>query len=113
MYRRTLLLIVAGSFLALVALFAATVFSADTLAALAGGREDAMLRVLEVKAVAAEAAVDVTDLAMRVCGGSAFRKGSGVERHFRDARASTVMAPTSDALYEFIGRVACGLPLFS
>lgn len=33
MYRRTLLLIVGGSFLAMVALFAATVFSADTLAA--------------------------------------------------------------------------------
>ena len=33
MYRRTLLLVFGGSFLALVALFAATVFSADTLAA--------------------------------------------------------------------------------
>ena len=62
------------------------------------GRDDATLRVLEVKAVAAEAAVDVTDLAMRVCGGAAFRKELGVERRFRDARAARVMAPTTDTL---------------
>jgi alkylation response protein AidB-like acyl-CoA dehydrogenase len=84
----------------------------DTLAALEGGREDTMLRVLEVKAAAGESATEVTDLAMRVCGGSAFRKEVGVERHFRDARAATVMAPTTDALYDFIGRITCGLPLF-
>ncbi len=84
----------------------------DALAALENGRPDAMLRVLEVKAAASTAAVDVTDLAMRVCGGSAFRKEVGVERNFRDARAATVMAPTTDALYDFIGRAVCGLPLF-
>jgi alkylation response protein AidB-like acyl-CoA dehydrogenase len=84
----------------------------DGLAALEGGRADAMLRVLEVKAAAGEAAIEVTDLAMRVCGGAAFRKEVGVERHFRDARAATVMAPTTDTLYDFIGKAACGLPLF-
>ncbi len=84
----------------------------DGLTALEQGRDDAMLRVLEVKAAGAEAASEVTDLAMRVCGGAAFRREVGVERHFRDARAATVMAPTTDALYDFIGRVACGLPLF-
>lgn len=84
----------------------------DTLSALESGREDATLRVLEVKAAASEAALDVTDLGMRVCGGAAFRKEVGVERHFRDARAATVMAPTTDVLYDFIGRAACGLPLF-
>ncbi len=84
----------------------------DTIAALRGGREDALLRVLEVKASAGEAATEVTELAMRVCGGSAFRKEVGVERAFRDARAATVMAPTTDMLYDFIGRALCGLPLF-
>ncbi len=63
-----------------------------------------MLRVLEVKAAAGEAAIDVTDLAMQVCGGAAFRKELGVERRFRDARAARVMAPTTDALHDFIGR---------
>jgi alkylation response protein AidB-like acyl-CoA dehydrogenase len=86
---------------------------ADTLAAMEAGREDATLRVLEVKAAAAEAATAVTDLAMRVCGGAAFRKEAGVERQFRDARAATVMAPTTDALYDFIGRALCGMDLFA
>ena len=84
----------------------------DTLTALETGRADATMRVLEVKALASETAIDVTDLAMRVCGGAAFRKEVGVERNFRDSRAASVMAPTTDTLYDFIGRIACGLPLF-
>ncbi len=84
----------------------------DTLDALETGRADTMLRVLEVKAAAGETAGEVTDLAMRVCGGAAFRKDVGVERHFRDARAAQVMAPTTDVLYDFIGKAVCGLPLF-
>jgi alkylation response protein AidB-like acyl-CoA dehydrogenase len=85
----------------------------DTLTAVEEGRDDAMLRVLEVKAAASETAVEVTELGMRACGGAAFRKEVGVERNFRDARAATVMAPTTDALHDFIGRAVCGLPLFS
>ncbi len=84
----------------------------DALAALASGRADAMMRVLESKAAAGEIATEVTDLAMRLCGGAAFRKEIGVERNFRDARASVVMAPTADALYDFIGKSLTGLPLF-
>ena len=84
----------------------------DTIAALAVGREDAMLRVMQVKVSAAEAALDVTDTAMRVCGGAAFRRDVGVERNFRDARAASVMAPTSDVLYDFIGKAVCGMPVF-
>jgi alkylation response protein AidB-like acyl-CoA dehydrogenase len=84
----------------------------DTVAAVAAQRADAMLRVLEIKAHAAETALTVTDTAMRVCGGAAFRKDVGVERQFRDARAASVMAPTSDVLYDFIGKAILGLPLF-
>jgi alkylation response protein AidB-like acyl-CoA dehydrogenase len=84
----------------------------DTVSALTANRADAMLRVLSCKAGAAEAATEVLDLAMRVCGGAAFRKEVGVERMFRDARAAGVMAPTTDVLYEFIGRALTGLPLF-
>jgi alkylation response protein AidB-like acyl-CoA dehydrogenase len=87
-------------------------FLTDTLSALGTGREDATLRLLEVKAVAAEAASEVADGVMRLCGGSAFRKELGVERRFRDAMAARVMAPTTDALQDFVGRVALGLPLF-
>ena len=83
----------------------------DTLNAVETGRADAQLLVLEVKAAAGEAAADAADLALRACGGSAFRKESPVERLFRDSRAARVMAPTTEALYDFIGRALCGLPL--
>ena len=85
----------------------------DTLNALETSRADGVLRVLESKAGAGEAATEVLDLAMRVCGGAAFRRDVAVERVFRDARASTVMGPTTDVLYEFIGRAVCGMPLFA
>lgn len=85
---------------------------ADTLAAIGSGRSDATLRVLESKASAGESAAQVTDLAMRVCGGAAFRKDVGVERIFRDSRAALVMGPTTDVLYDLIGKAVCGLPLF-
>lgn len=86
-------------------------FLRDTLAAVESGREDATLRVLEVKAVAAEAASEVADGVMRLCGGSAFRKELGVERLFRDSLAARVMAPTTEALHDFVGRATLGLPL--
>ena len=84
---------------------------AETLAAVEAGRADAQLLVLEVKAAAGEAAADAADLALRAGGGAAFRKESVVERLFRDSRAARVMAPTTDALHDFIGRALCGLPL--
>ena len=84
----------------------------STLEAIEQSREDAVLKVLETKASAADTAASVADVAMRVCGGAAFRKEVGVERMFRDTRASLVMAPTSDQLYDFIGRAVTGLPLF-
>lgn len=83
----------------------------DTLTAVEQGRPDAQLQVLEVKAAAGEAAADAADLALRACGGAAFRKESVVERLFRDSRAARVMAPTTEALHDFIGRALCGLPL--
>jgi alkylation response protein AidB-like acyl-CoA dehydrogenase len=70
------------------------------------------LLVLESKAQAADMAIDVTDVAMRACGGAAFSKHLNLERFFRDARAAAVMAPTSDVIREFIGRALCGMELF-
>ncbi|NNM81071.1 MAG: acyl-CoA/acyl-ACP dehydrogenase [Burkholderiales bacterium] len=85
----------------------------EALLALSTEREDAMLRVMEAKAATAEAALEVTDVAMRVCGGAAFRKDSAIERYFRDARAASIMAPTSDVLFDFIGRAICDMPIFT
>jgi alkylation response protein AidB-like acyl-CoA dehydrogenase len=73
---------------------------------------DTLLAVLESKAAAAEAALHVTDLAMRTGGGAAFGRRLTVERNFRDARASSVMAPTTDVLYELIAKTLLGMPLF-
>jgi alkylation response protein AidB-like acyl-CoA dehydrogenase len=83
----------------------------STLTAVEQGKPDAQLLVLEVKAAAGEAAADAADLALRACGGAAFRRESPVERLFRDSRAARVMAPTTEALHDFIGRALCGLPL--
>jgi isovaleryl-CoA dehydrogenase len=83
----------------------------SAIAALEAGGDDATLRLLEVKAVAAEAALAVTDLAMKACGGAAFRRELSIERRFRDARAARVMAPTTDRLIDFVGRTVCGMPL--
>ncbi len=90
----------------------ATALLVDTVAAVEAKRPDTMLRVLECKAAASETVNEVLDLAMRVCGGAAFRKDLGLERLFRDARAAGVMAPTTDVLYDFIGKAVCGQPLF-
>jgi alkylation response protein AidB-like acyl-CoA dehydrogenase len=90
---------------------AASALVRDACAALSAGRDDAVLLALEAKAVAAETAIDVTSDAMTLGGGAAFRKDIGIERHFRDARAAGVMAPTSDALHDMIARAVCGMPL--
>ena len=84
----------------------------DAVDAVEARRPDANLRILECKASAGETANEVLDLAMRVCGGAAYRKEVGVERYFRDARAAGIMAPTTDVLYDFLGKAVCGLPLF-
>jgi alkylation response protein AidB-like acyl-CoA dehydrogenase len=75
-------------------------------------RDTTMLRVLECKAAAGEAAIAVASAAMRVCGGAAFSKHLSVERVFRDAHAGAVMAPTGDVLREFIAKAVLGMPLF-
>ncbi|MBK7779293.1 MAG: acyl-CoA dehydrogenase family protein [Anaerolineae bacterium] len=79
---------------------------------LESGAPDAMLGVLSAKASASGAAKEVTDLAMETCGGAAFSRHLSVERNFRDARAASVMAPTTDVLHDFIGKALCGMPLF-
>lgn len=83
-----------------------------TLAHLEAPSEVTPLYVLQSRLAAVSAALDVTDLAMKACGGAAFSKRLPLERLFRDARAGWVMAPTADHLQEFVGRALTGLPLF-
>lgn len=74
--------------------------------------DETLTHVLGVKASANDAALAITESAMRVCGGAAFSKHLPIERGFRDARAGAVMAPTADVLYDFYGKAVTGLPLF-
>ena len=69
------------------------------------------LYVLQSRLSAIQAAVDVTDLAMKTCGGAAFSSHLPIERLFRDARAGWVMAPTVDHLEDLVGKALTGLPL--
>ncbi len=78
----------------------------------AGGEAGAQEGVLAVKASAAEMAVEVADLAMRVGGGAADSKHGPLERHLRDARAASVMAPTTELLHDFLGKALTGRDLF-
>ena len=71
------------------------------------------LWVLRTRMAALQTALQVTDLAMKACGGAAFSRHLAIERFFRDARAGWVMAPTVDHLADFLGRALTGLPLFS
>ena len=80
--------------------------------AVAGDEPSAPEGVLAVKASAAEMAIEVTDLAMRVGGGWAYSKHGPLERHLRDARAAAIMAPTTELLHDFLGKAITGQELF-
>ena len=95
-----------------IALAAQRAYLAQAAAKVANPADDTALFVLGVKASANDAALTITESAMRVCGGAAFSKHLPIERAFRDARAGSVMAPTADVLYDFYGKAVTGLPLF-
>lgn len=75
------------------------------------GDPDALPFILSCKADAAETAVAVTNEAMSICGGMAYRENSRVSQMLRDARAGHVMSPTTDMLKIWAGRSLLGLPL--
>ncbi|HWO73585.1 MAG TPA: acyl-CoA dehydrogenase family protein [Dehalococcoidia bacterium] len=83
-------------------------------AAAAADRGDAaaLAMLIEAKIGATRAAQRVTETAMEVGGGLAYSRAVDMERHWRDARAGSVMAPTNDVLAEWLGKVLTGLPLF-
>jgi alkylation response protein AidB-like acyl-CoA dehydrogenase len=75
------------------------------------GEGDAQAPILSAKAVANETAVRVTSEMMHACGGAAMSPSLPLERHLRDARAGSVMAPSTDVSYELTGRALAGMPL--
>lgn len=75
------------------------------------GADDALCYLLACKADASEAAVSVTNDAMTIGGGRAYAENSRLSQMLRDARASHVMAPTTDFLKLWLGRSLLNLPI--
>lgn len=75
------------------------------------GHREAMPYILACKAEASDTAVRLANDAMTMCGGAAYRENSRVSQLLRDARASHVMAPTTDLLKLWLGRSLLGMPL--
>lgn len=76
------------------------------------GEPGALPLVMQAKIAATEAAQAVTAQAMQTGGGQAYGRQLPLERHWRDARAGSVMAPTNEILKEWLGKILTGLPLF-
>lgn len=61
------------------------------------------------KVAATEAAIRTADAALRLVGGSAFRRGHVLERLYRDARGGPFHPLTTDQAYDLLGRGELGL----
>lgn len=77
------------------------------------GTSDALAALCSAKAEVAECAVDVVNEAMTLVGGKGYGEDSRMHRYLRDARAAHVMAPTTDILRTWTGRVLLGQPVLA
>lgn len=75
------------------------------------GDPNALSFILSSKAIAGDAAVDICNEAMTLCGGSGYGENGTLPRLLRDARASHVMAPTTNILKLWAGRSILGMPI--
>jgi alkylation response protein AidB-like acyl-CoA dehydrogenase len=57
-----------------------------------------------------ETAIDVSRVAMRICGARGLQRGVALERFMRDALTAQVMGPTEDATKVWHGRRLLGVP---
>ncbi len=86
-------------------------FTASAARSMNEGSETALVELLSAKQLACSTAVSATTRAMECAGGIAFAGALPIERHFRDAQAGVVMAPTNAMLLDLVGRAALGMPL--
>jgi isovaleryl-CoA dehydrogenase len=89
-----------------------SLFTHDAASGAVQGREGAILNVMQSKVTASENVIKVTNLAMQVCGGQGYSRKMPVERYLRDARAGSVMGPTTEILKEWVGKSVAGISLF-
>ncbi len=71
----------------------------------------ALVAIMEAKVAATEAAISATQKALEATGGQGYTSALPIERHLRDARAGSVMAPTNAVLRSWIGKALAGLPV--
>ncbi|MEJ7654547.1 MAG: acyl-CoA dehydrogenase family protein [Chloroflexia bacterium] len=71
-------------------------------------RADLASDVAAAKHLATNCAIDTTDLAMRLVGGSALARDLPLERLFRDARAGLYNPPSDDAALQTLGQWVLG-----
>jgi isovaleryl-CoA dehydrogenase len=76
------------------------------------GHADASASIFAAKMAAGETAVMITNEAMTLAGGMAYRDNNRLARLLRDARAAHVMSPTTELLKQWLGRTLLDLPLF-
>ncbi len=63
----------------------------------------------QAKYLATEAAKELAERGMRLCGGRGLLRSFPLERHLRDAMAGLVMPPANDRCLETVGKIALGL----
>lgn len=75
------------------------------------GGPNALPALCSAKAEVADCVVEVVNEAMTLMGGIAYSEGGKMGRLLRDARASHIMAPTTDMLRTWTGRALLGHPI--
>ena len=73
--------------------------------------QEARAAILSSKALVADQAVTVTNEVMTLIGGKGYGANHRAARLLRDARASHVMAPTTDLLKTWLGRTLLDMPM--
>lgn len=77
------------------------------------GMDNNQLDLFSAKAEIAETVIDIVNQGMTLCGGSAYREESNLNRMMRDARAAHIMSPTTDMLRIWTGRCILQQPLLT
>ncbi|MGC1240724.1 MAG: acyl-CoA dehydrogenase family protein [Chryseosolibacter sp.] len=77
------------------------------------GAPQALQSILAAKAEVASCCVDTVNDVMTIAGGIGYSGNSFLGMLLRDARASHVMAPTTDILYTWLGRSLLDQPILS
>ena len=63
----------------------------------------------QAKYLATEAAKELAERGIRLCGGQGLLRSFPLERHLRDAMAGLVMPPANDRCLETVGKIALGM----